>query len=299
MIKRIIEISQQPTRLSVKLGQLIVRAGDEEPASIPCEDIGLLVVDQPATSYSHAVFTTLLEAGATVIFCGSNHHPQGVLMPVAANSIQTERTREQLSVKEPLRKQLWRQLVQAKIRHQAAIVGPDSDVYGVLRHQARQVRSGDPGNVEAQASRCYWPAYLNDLEFRRRREGHPPNNLLNYGYAILRAAVARAVVGAGLLPSVGLHHRNRYNAFCLADDLLEPFRGFVEGRVRDMWQEADEHDGYENLDQATKAQLLAVLYQEIRIADQTGPLLVGLHRTAASLVRCFAGESKALDLPQL
>jgi len=296
MIKRVVEISRGGARLSVRNEQLMVESGEAEGcAQIPCEDVGLLLVDNRAVTYTHAVFTTLLRHGAGVVLCGEDHQPAGMLLPLAGNSVQTERMRIQLGAKAPVKKQLWRQVVQAKIRHQAAVLGREHGLYEPLRAMARGVRSGDAGNVEAQASKRYWGAYLGQLNFRRRIDGGPPNNLLNYGYTVVRAAAARALTGAGLLCSVGIHHCNKYNAFCLADDMVEPFRGYVERKAREIW----EKDGVgEELDQGAKAAMLEVLYERAAIGGQGGPLMVGLHRTAASLVRCLAGEAKELELPE-
>lgn len=296
MIKRIIEISQAKTYLSVKYGQLLIKQEGEQISSIPCEDIGVLLVDHQGVTYTHSVFTELLDCGAAVVLCGGDHHPAGMLLPIESNSVQTERFRQQIEAKEPVKKRLWKQIVKAKIRHQAKMVGKDSDVYRTLMVLRDRVRSGDPDNIEAQAGRKYWPVYLQDTTFRRDINGTPPNNMLNYGYMVMRAAVARALCSAGLLPSLGIHHRNRYNAFCLADDLLEPFRGFVESKVRDIYSDIGPVD---ELEQSTKARLLEVLYEEVNIGGFKGPLMVGLHRTMASLQRCFAGEQKFIDLPEI
>ncbi len=296
MIKRIVEISSARTHLSIRYNQLIVKEDGREISSIPCEDVGVLLIDHQGTSYTHSVFTELLHYGAAVVLCGGNHHPAGMFLPIESNSVQAERFREQISVKEPVRKRLWKQIVRAKIRHQAKLAGRDSDIYRVLMGLRERVRSGDPENIEAQASRKFWPVYLQDVQFRRDVNGLPPNNLLNYGYMVMRAAVARALCSAGLHPSLGIHHRSRYNAFCLADDMVEPFRGFVEAKVREI---CDREGVPDKLDQATKAKLLEVLYEPVVIAGFKGPLMVGLHRTAASLQRCFAGEQKLLDLPEL
>ena len=296
MIKRIVEISSARTHLSIRYGQLILKENGEQIASIPCEDIGVLLVDHQGTSYTHSVFTELLRCGAAVVLSGGNHHPSGMLLPIESNSVQTERFRRQIEVKEPVKKRLWKQIVQAKIKHQARLTGRDSDVYKSLMALRHRVRSGDPENIEAQASRKFWPVYLQDMAFHRDINGAPPNNMLNYGYMVMRAAVARALCSAGLLPSLGIHHRNRYNAFCLADDLIEPFRGFVESKVRDCYFSNGPMD---HLDHPTKAKLLEVLYESVTIACFKGPLMVGLHRTMASLQRCFAGEQKQLDLPDI
>ena len=296
MIKRIVEISEAASNLKVRYGQLIVSRNGQQVSSIPCEDIGVLLVDHQGVTYTHSVFTELLRCGAVVVLCGGNHHPAGMLLPIESNTVQTERFKFQIEAKEPVKKRLWQQIVRAKIKHQAKLAGRDSEVYKSLMVLREQVRSGDPENIEAQASKKFWPVFIGDADFRRDINGPAPNNLLNYGYMVMRAAVARALCSAGLLPSLGIHHRNRYNAFCLADDVLEPFRGFVEAKVREICQSGD-FDG--ELDQQTKAKLLEVLYEPMTIAGFEGPLMVGLHRTAASLVRCFAGEQKEIDLPDI
>ena len=296
MIKRVIEISNARTHLSIRLGQLIVKREGEVIGQIPCEDVGVLVVDHGGTCYTHSVFTTLLEQGAAIVLCNGQHHPAGMLLPLETNHLQTERFRQQIDVKEPVKKRLWKQIVQAKIRHQAKLVRYDEVTYKHLRAMVRRVRSGDPDNIEAQAAKRFWCAYLQHLPFKREREGAPPNNLLNYGYTVMRAAVARAICSAGLLPALGIHHRNRYNAFCLADDLVEPFRGFVEKKVQELCGEGSD---ISDLTQELKAALLEVLYETVQIAGFSGPLMVGLHRTGASLARCFAGEDTMLELPEL
>jgi len=294
LIKKIIEISRQRTALSIRYGQLILKREDGEN-SIPCEDIGILLVDNQATVYTHSVFTELLKNGAAVVLCGNDHLPSGCLLPIENNTIQTQRCLQQIKVKEPVRKKLWQQIIRAKIRHQAKIVRDNTTIHKALMELFSQVRSGDPSNIEARASKIFWGAYVQGIDFKRNAEGQPPNNLLNYGYMIMRAAVARAICSAGLLPSVGLHHKNKYNAFCLADDLVEPFRGYVEIKVKEIVAGGE----WEELTQGIKAKLLETLYEEVEISDYKGPLMVGLHRMAASLVRCFCGEQKEIDLPKL
>lgn len=296
MIKRIIEISQARTHLAIRYGQLIIKRNGEQLSSIPCEDIGVLLVDHSGVTYTHTVFTELLAKGTAIVLCSGNHHPTGMLLPIESNSVQSERFRQQIEVKEPVKKRLWKQVIRAKIKHQAKLVGSDSSVYRNLIALRKRVRSGDPENIEAQASKKFWGVFIQDLEFRRNIKGAAPNNLLNYGYMVMRAAVARALCSAGLLPTLGIHHRNRYNAYCLADDMIEPFRGFVEGKVQKI---CDSYDDVSELDQTIKAELLEVLYDKVTIRGFTGPLMVGLHRTMASLQKCFAGEQKELDLPEL
>jgi len=296
MIKRVIEISQAGSYLSISLGQLIIRQDKKEVGRIPCEDIGVLLVDHSGVVYTHSVFTELLRHGAAVVLCGSNHHPTGMFLPVESNTTQSERFRYQINAKEPLKKRLWQQVVKAKIAHQAKLVKDDTVTYKALKCLERRVRSGDPDNVEAQASKRFWHSYIQDGSFRRDINGAFPNNLLNYGYMVMRAAVARALCSAGLLPTLGIHHRNRYNAYCLADDMIEPFRGFVEAKVRDICDSGGKTD---ELNQATKAAILEVLSESVNTGGFNGPLMVGLHRTMASLQRCFAGEQKKLELPIL
>jgi CRISPR-associated protein Cas1 len=296
LIKRIVEISQAKSHLKVRYGQLVIGRDGQEISTIPCEDIGVLLVDHQGVNYTHSVFTELLKCGAAIVLCGGNHHPAGMLLPLDSNSVQTERFRQQINVKEPVKKQLWKQIVQAKVKHQAKLLGKGNNGYKALMALHKRVRSGDAENIEAQASRRFWPAFFGDANFRRDINGPAPNNLLNYGYMVMRAAVARALCSAGLLPALGIHHRNRYNSFCLADDVMEPFRGFVEAKVREICRNGD-YNG--ELDQQIKAKLLEVLYEEVEIAGFKGPLMVGLHRTCASLARCFAGEQKTIDLPKI
>lgn len=216
MIKRIVEISEAASSLKVRYGQLIVSRNGQQVSSIPCEDIGVLLVDHQGVMYTHSVFTELLKYGAAVVLCGGNHHPAGMLLPIESNTVQTERFKFQIEVKEPVKKRLWQQIVRAKIKHQAKLVGRDSEVYKSLMALREQVRSGDPANIEAQASKKFWPVFIGDADFRRDINGPAPNNLLNYGYMVMRAAVARALCSAGLLPSLGIHHRNNIQCLLLS-----------------------------------------------------------------------------------
>lgn len=170
MIKRIIEISQARRHLAVRLGQLIIKENGIELSTIPCEDIGILLIDHPAVTYTHSVFTELIRCGAAVVFCGGDHHPAGMLLPIEGNTVQTQRLQQQIEAKEPIKKRLWRQLVRAKIKHQAKIAGPDSEVYKELLALRERVRSGDPENIEAQASKKFWPAFISTIDFKRNIE---------------------------------------------------------------------------------------------------------------------------------
>lgn len=300
VIKRTLEISRQPAHLAVSNEQLLLKRDGQIVGQAPCEDIGVVVVDHPQTTYSHHALSKLAENGAAVVLCDANHLPAAMILPLADHSQVVQRLRDQIAASRPLRKRLWQQLVVAKIRAQAANIEPSLAAHKKLLALACEVRSGDPANVEARAARVYWQNWLDtddqaalDSEtFRREPTGSGLNSFLNYGYAILRAAIGRAIVSAGLHPSIGIHHANRSNAFCLADDLIEPFRPLVDNRVREMHRQ-----GYEQLDQPAKAELLELLTTPLSLADQTGPLMVMLHRLAASLVKCFSGEQKRLNIP--
>ena len=296
MIKRTVEISKEAAHVAVKLDQLLIKPHDREcgdVARVPCEDLGMVLVDHPAVTYSHAALARLMEFGGVLVVCGRDHLPAGLLLPMSDHTEVVWRVQDQIAISKPLAKRLWKQIVVAKIRAQAANLGAGSPPQRKLLTLARAVKSGDPSNLEAQAARVYWPAWLGKgLSFRRDPDGDGINALLNYGYAVMRAAVARALVAAGLLPILGIHHSNRSNAFCLADDLVEPIRPLVDARVRDL-----HHAGQDELDQPTKAALLELLTARVGVGDQTGPLMVGLHRTIASLVRCYEGTNKNLLLP--
>ncbi len=301
MIKRTVEVSREPAHLKVRYGQLVLTRDGKTIGQMPCEDLGMVVVDHPQTTYSHAALAELAEAGAVLVVCGHDHLPVAALLPLADHSQVVWRLRDQLAAKRPLRKQLWRQLVVAKIRGQARNLLPGSNPRKKLFALAREVKSGDPANIEAQAAKVYWSNWLDGTTddcaaggapFRRDADARDLNAFLNYGYAIMRAALARAIVAAGLQPSIGLHHSNRSNAFCLADDLIEPFRPLVDERVRDLHVR-----GYDSLSQEAKAELLDLLTLRLRLGDQMGPCMVMMHRLVASLVRCFGGETKRIDIP--
>jgi CRISPR-associated protein Cas1 len=298
VIKRTVEISQESLHVAVELDQL--RLFRHEPASglaasIPCEDIGLIVVDHPQATYSHAALARLIEFGAAVVICGRNHLPAGLLLPLGTHTKGVTRLQEQIAASRPLRKRLWKQIVRAKVRNQAHNLPAGSSAQGRLLALVEEVKSGDLTNIEAQAAKIYWSAWLGEnSEFRRDLDGGDiVNAMLNYGYAIIRAAVGRALVSAGLHPALGLQHSNRSNAFCLADDLMEPLRPTVDRAVRELHQ-----DGATELNRFSKARLLSLLTATMKVGGFTGPLMVGLHRMAASLVSCYRGEAKRLSLPQ-
>lgn len=295
MIKRTIEISREPAYLSVRHDQLQIRRGEETVGSIPCEDIGVVIVDHPQTTYSHGALASLAASDAALVVCGRDHLPTAVLLPLADHSQVVWRFHDQLRASQPIRKRIWKQLIQAKIRGQAGLLELGSPAHSKLLALAKAVRSGDPTNVEAQAARIYWPNWRPEESFRRDQDGGDGlNALLNYGYAVMRAALARAIVGAGMHPALGLKHKNRSNAFCLADDLIEPLRPLVDDQARELFRQ-----GFRELDQEAKAGLLKLLAQEVRFGSDAGPLMACLHRYVASLGRCLRGEDRRLEVPQV
>lgn len=322
MIKRTIEISRQAAHLSVRHEQLVVQPIGEDKAAattIPCEDIGVVCIDHPGVSYTHQAMAMLMRFGAAVVVCGPDHLPAGLLLPVSNHTEVLWRINEQVAATTPRKKRLWQQIVAAKVQRQARNLIEGSAPRRFLEELAKDVKSGDKGNAEAQAARVYWSAWLDtpektasrlvssptagmgdvDLDpdaWRRDQNGLDPLNvMLNYGYSVMRAAVARALVSAGLFPALGLFHRTRSNAFALADDLMEPLRPLVDARVRD-WYRAGR--GIQNgLDQETKAALLRLLTHPVQVDGTSGPLMVALHRMTASLVRCLRGEETKLLLP--
>lgn len=278
---RIIEISGAAARLSLRRRQLVVaRAAGE--STVPVEDLAMLILDRPDVSLTQPVLTALAAAGAALAVCGPDHHPMAVSLPAAGHWEGTAVALAQTDAPKPLVKRLWQEIVRAKIRQQAAVLAERGHAQEGLPALAQRVRSGDPDNVEAQAAQRYWPVLMG-RSFRRRRDGDPPNGLLNYGYAVLRAAIARAVVGAGLLPVLGLHHRGRGNPFCLADDLMEPFRPFVDLRVAQMIGNGPPDDG---IDREAKAALIGVLHERVRMRGPThdGRALSVLQATQAGAV---------------
>jgi len=220
-----------------------------------------------------------------------------MLLPLDGNTIQSERFRAQIDATEPLKKQLWQQTVKAKIANQAAVLQQWDIPNNYLKTSAQTVKSGDPDNNEAKAAAYYWSnLFPAAWMFFRKREGPPPNNLLNYGYAILRATVARAIVGAGLLPTLGIFHRNRYNAYCLADDIMEPYRPFVDVIVRSI---IDETSAVEGLTQELKVKLLKLPTVDVLMGEETSPLMIAAQRTAASLAKCYTGEQRKILYPEM
>lgn len=302
MIKRTLCI-ETPCHLKCANGQLVVsyahvKGLEEKPdRSVPIEDIGLLVVEHRQVTMSHYLLGELVANNTAVVTCDDAHLPTGLLLPLEGNTVASERAKAQVEASLPLKKQLWQQTVKAKIQNQGAVLEKFGVAHAPLSKLAQMVKSGDADNHEAQAAAYYWhnlfpPAW----EFYRRRDGPPPNNLLNYGYAIIRAVMARALVGAGLIPLLGIFHRNRYNAYCLADDMMEPYRPFVDTVVR-AYVEETSHVG--ELSQAIKVKLLQVPAADVWLDGAKSPMMVAMQRTAVSLVKCFEGEQRKLLLPEM
>jgi CRISPR-associated protein Cas1 len=265
--------------------------------SVPIEDIGIVILDHPQITITHGVIEALLENNAAIITCDPSHLPTGLVLNLSGNQLQSEKFQFQIEASLPLRKQLWQQTITAKIRNQAGLLKLRGRPFRNMLLWASKVRSGDPENIEARAAAYYWKnIFREDLDFFRDREGLPPNNLLNYGYAVLRAIVSRALVSSGLLPTLGIHHHNRYNAYCLADDIMEPFRPYIDDIVATI---IDNGEDFEELYSSTKRQLLEIATKEIIIEEKKSPLMVGVHRTTSSLAKCFAGEIRKIIYPEI
>jgi CRISP-associated protein Cas1 len=270
---------------------------DKPDKSVPIEDLGMLVLEHQQISLTHYLLDKLVSANVAVITCNDTHHPTGLLMPLESNTLQSERFRAQIEASEPLKKQLWQQTVKAKISNQAAVLKKWDGKSHFLRNLADNVKSGDADNSEAIAAVHYWQnLFPLAWNFYRKRDGVPPNNLLNYGYAIVRAGMARAIVGAGLLPTLGIFHRNRYNAYCLADDLMEPYRPFVDMIVRGI---IDKTSAVDKLTPELKVELLKTPTLDVLLEGDKSPLMVAMQRTAVSVARCYAGEQRKMLVPEM
>ncbi len=308
MIKKTLCFSN-PAYLSLRNGQLLIQIPDVEKSdklteeekrvterTIPIEDIGVVVLDNKRITLTTGAMEALLENNAAVVTCDSRSMPTGLMLPLCGNTLQSERFRDQIDASLPLRKQLWQQTVRQKIVNQEAVLRKYTETETrCMKVWADEVRSGDADNHEARAAAYYWKNLFPQIpNFVRGREGEPPNNLLNYGYAILRAVIARALVGSGLLPTLGIHHHNRYNAYCLADDIMEPYRPYVDELVvKIIGQNYD----YAELTKELKALLLSIPVLDVAIDGKRSPLMVAASQTTASLAKCFKGEVRNLSYP--
>lgn len=268
----------------------------EAVKTIPIEDIGVVVLDNKRITVTHGLMEALLTNNCALITCNSSRMPVGLMLPLDGNTTQNERFRDQINASLPLKKQLWQQTVQAKIQNQAYVLETKTGaIVKNMRIWASNVKSGDPDNYEARAAVYYWANLFPNIPgFIRYREGVPPNNLLNYGYAILRAVIARSLVASGLLPTLGIHHHNKYNAYCLADDIMEPYRPFVDKLVLEIMESETD---ISELTQEIKARLLNIPVLDVVINNQRSPLMIAAGQTTASLYKCFSGEIRKIKYP--
>jgi len=310
MIKRTLCFSN-PIYLSLRNAQLVLHIPEvennktlpeaikkEAERTIPIEDIGVVILDNRRITITSGAMEALLENNCAVITCNQKSMPVGLLLPLCGNTTQNERFRSQLEASLPLRKQLWQQTIKQKILNQEHVLRINTaQETKCMRVWSNDVRSGDSDNLEARAAAYYWKnVFTTYPNFVRDREGTPPNNLLNYGYAILRAIIARALVGSGLLPTLGIHHHNRYNAYCLADDIMEPYRPYVDQLVLDIIQCNLE---ISDITRDLKMQLLGIPMLDVVINGKRSPLMIAAQQTTASLAKCFAGEIKRISYPEM
>lgn len=299
MIKRTLYFGN-PAYLKTDNLQLVaeLKKEEQEAHSIPIEDIGIIILDHPQITITSGLMSRLLEKNVGLVTCDGTHHPVGLMLNLEGHTLQSQKHQAQVEASQPLKKQCWQQTIMAKIDNQARLLkslGLETNYLTTLRDK---VKSGDSDNCEAKAAVYYWKhLFCGVPDFRRERYGPPPNNLLNYGYAILRALVARALVGSGLLPSLGIFHRNQYNAYCLADDIMEPYRPYVDRLAYQIWQREGEKASF--LEPGLKKELLSIPATDTRIDGKKSPLMTAVSRTTASLVRCYEGESRKILYPEL
>lgn len=311
MIKRTLYFGN-PAYLSLRNQQLVIKMPEVERSTtvceviktesvrtIPVEDIGVVVLDNKQITLTQGLMEAFLANNTAVISCDARSMPTGLLLPLSGNTIQQERFTDQINSSLPLRKQLWQQTIKAKIENQAAVLSKHTSAESKCMYVwASDVKSGDSDNLEGRAAAYYWKnlfvPYID--KFIRGREAAPPNNLLNYGYAIIRAVIARALVSSGLLPTFGIHHHNRYNAYCLADDIMEPYRPYVDELVLNIIKSGQ---NYEELTKDLKAQLLSIPTIDVQISGKRSPLMIAASTTTASLAKCFGGEIRKIIYPEM
>lgn len=299
MIKRTL-CFQTPAYLNLRQKQLVINRpeNNEDAHTIPIEDIGVIILDCKQLTITEGLMVALLQNNCAIITCDDAHMPVGLNMPLMGNSVQNERFRSQLEATIPLKKQLWQQTIQQKIRNQAVLLSEQGVITSNMQKWVKEVKSGDVDNLEGRAAAYYWKNLFGEHvpHFIRGQEEAPPNNLLNYGYAILRAVIARSLVGSGLLPTFGIHHHNRYNAFCLADDIMEPYRPYVDQLVVEIIKEGTD---YQVITPEIKSLLLSIPTIDVMIDGRKSPLQIAATITTASLAKCFNGELRKLSYPKL
>lgn len=290
-----------PAHLHKKDRQLIVSLpdGSNDLGKIPIEDIGVVILDHWQLTITHALMQTLMQNNVALVGCDSRHHPASIMLPMEGHHVQAERFRHQIAATDPLKKQLWGQTIKAKIANQAAMLNKAGKNGQKLEAMVMQLRSGDPDNFEGRAASVYWKTLFDEhAGFSRDPNGADPNVQLNYGYAIIRAIVARGLVSSGLLPTLGIFHRNRYNAYALADDIMEPYRPWCDEIVYEMWQNG-EVDPAKGLTKAHKVKLLKVASADVVIDKKSSPLMVAISRTTSSLNDCYEGKRKKIVYPKM
>lgn len=296
MIKRTLYFGN-PAYLHTANEQLVIKTKEGEEKSAPIEDLSLVILDHQQITITQGLMAKLLANNVALITCNDTHHPAGLFLNLDGNTLQSKIFRYQVEASLPLKKQLWQQTIIAKIQNQAAMLTRERVSNTLMLRYAREVKSGDADNHEALAASYYWKNIFPDfLQFSRDRDGLPPNNLLNYGYAILRALVARSLVGSGLMPTLGIKHKNQYNAYCLADDIMEPYRPYVDKVVCDIVMMNGQ---FLNMGPSMKKELLQIPTMDVVMESQTSPLLTAVQRTTASLARCFEGTTRRILYPTL
>ncbi len=297
MIKRVLCFTR-PAYLSLHLRQMVVEQPDADPPAaprtIPVEDIGVVILENKQITITQALLAALLDNNCTVISCDDYHLPSGLFLPLDGHNLQSERFLMQINASEPLRKQLWQQTVVSKIRSQAAVLGTLQVENKNLLAWASAVRSGDTDNLEGRAAVYYWRNVFGDADFLRGQFDDLPNAMLNYGYSVVRAMMARSLVAAGLLPTLGIHHHSRYDAYCLADDIMEPYRAFVDLRVLELLPEYEEAT---TLTPPIKQALLSLTTADVPIDGHRSPMMIAMQTTANSVQQCFSGEARKIIYP--
>ena len=296
MVTRSIYIGS-PAYLKLKDEQMYIMepSSNEMKGKVSVEDLGLLMLDHFQITISHQLIQKMMGNNVVVVSCDAHHLPHGIMLPLYGHTEHSDRIKDQLQASEPLKKQLWKQTVECKIENQKEVLRRLGNYYEPMMNYQNNVKSGDSTNMEGIAAQHYWK-YLISLDFLRQRFGESPNQFFNFGYAVLRSIVARSIVETGLLPVLGIFHKNKYNPYCLADDLMEPYRPFVDWLVMDWLTKNPE---IEELTKEFKAHLLQVATKDVWIDGKKRPLLVAVKTTASSLYKCYKGEKRLISYPEL
>lgn len=307
MIKKTLYFGN-PAYLSTKNEQIVIKKPSldndrlegndkmEVEKTVPIEDVGICILDNFQITITQGLIEKMLQNNIALIHCNSKSMPNGIMLPMVGNTLQSERYGIQLEASLPLKKQLWQQTIMAKINNQAAVLKKNTQIeVGNMVKWSKSVKSDDSDNLEARAAVYYWAHLFNKIpEFRRDRDGIYPNNLLNYGYAILRAIIARALVSTGLLPAVGIHHHSKYNPYCLADDIMEPFRPYVDDHILTIMKQFPNET---ELTKEVKAELLKIPVLDVTINNNRSPLMIAAATTTSSLFKCYSGEIRKIIYP--